>query len=383
MIKFLTPAIAERYRGMTCLLRIDLNVEAGAEDATNRVDAILPTLRLLLKHNIRVVLLSHRGRPTRRTPALSLKPFASILAKKLWIPVRFVPDTNLSAVHTRIMRAKERVVLLENLRFWKGEEENSAAFAKRLASLADFYPVRSSRASGPEGTRGKAASATSNGMYVNDAFAVSHRKNASVVAITKFLPSYGGLRLKEEVERLDEVTKNPKHPFTVVVGGAKVGDKLRSLRGLLKKADIVLLGSSVFAEGDIPNLPRLSFPDDIKAHGDLAWDIGPWTMERYRLHIAKAKTIVWNGPVGFYEKKGFTEGTRAVWKAVLANKGAHTVIGGGETVASLQLITHDKKLMTIMKSSVISRKLFVSTGGGAMLAYLSGEKLPGIEALRR
>lgn len=363
MIKFLTPAIAERYRGKTCLLRIDLNVEAGAEDATNRVDAILPTLRLLLKHNIRVVLLSHRGRHglarlghsdrgtlSRKAHAFSLSPFALRIAKKIRRDVTFIAAYRMGAIQKTLTHETSQVVLLENLRFFKGEESNDPSFARALAALGDFY--------------------------VNDAFAVSHRKNASVVAITKFLPSYGGLRLKEEVGRLDEVIKSPKHPFVVVVGGAKVGDKLRSLRGLLRKADMVLLGSSVFAEGDIPNLPRLSFPDDIKAHGNLAWDIGPWTMERYRLHIAKAKTIVWNGSPGFYEKKGFADGTRAVWKAILANRRARTVIGGGETVASFQQLKMEgAKLRT-------GRNIFISTGGGAMLSYLAGEKLSGIEALK-
>lgn len=362
MIKFLTPAIAERYRGKTCLLRIDLNVEAGAEDVTNRLDAVIPTVQLLLKHNIRVVLLSHRGRPHpakrgisnfqpayrtgrfpifRQNKGLSLQSFVPILSRALKMNVMLV---------RKLPLPNARVVLLENLRFFRGEESNDPSFAKVLAALGDFH--------------------------VNDAFAVSHRKNASVVAITKFLPSYGGLRLKEEVERLNEVMKSPKHPFVVVVGGAKVGDKLRSLRGLLRKADMVLLGSSVFAEGDIPNIPRLSFPDDIKAHGDLAWDVGPWTIARYAKTLARARTIIWNGPPGFYEKKGFAKGTRAVWKAVLTNRRARTVIGGGETVASLrQLKIENSKLK-------IGRDVFISTGGGAMLAYLSGEKLPGIEALK-
>jgi phosphoglycerate kinase len=346
MVEFLTPAVARRYHGTTCLLRVDLNVEPGAEDATNRVDAVIPTIRLLLKHTIRVVLCSHRGRPTRRTP-LSLLPFVRIVTKKLGTPVRFIPGTNLSAMRARIGSAKERVVLMENLRFFSGEAVNDVSFARHLAALGDFY--------------------------VNDAFAVAHRTHASTVAITKFLPSYGGLRLKEELARLDEAMKRPKHPFVVVVGGAKVGDKLRSLHGLLKKADAVLLGSSVFNEEDIPNLPKLSFPDDIKAHGDLAWDIGPWTVGRYAEALTGAKAVIWNGPVGFYEKKGFTDGTRAVWRALLRNRRARGVVGGGETVASLKQLRIAKR---------IPKNIFISTGGGAMLAYLAGEKLSGVEALK-
>jgi phosphoglycerate kinase len=348
MVKFITPAIAKRYRGETCLLRVDLNVEPGAEEVTNRVDAIIPTVQLLLKHNIRVVLLSHRGRLVRRTLAFSLKPFATIIAKKVKVPVRFVPGTNFSGMRARIGSAKGRVLIVENLRFFAGEEENDASFARHLAALGDFY--------------------------VNDAFAVSHRKHASVVAITKFLPSYGGLWLKEELTRLGEAMKRPRHPFVVVVGGAKVGDKLRSLRGLLRKIDAVLLGSSAFNERNIPNVPTLVWPDDIKMSGDLALDIGPHTIINYSALLKNARTIVWNGSVGFYEKKGFAEGTRAIWEAILANRRAKIVIGGGETIASLSLL---KTHRDYRKAHV-----FLSTGGGAMLAYLAGEKLPGIEALK-
>lgn len=362
MIKFLTPAIAERSRGKTCLLRIDLNVEPGAEEATNRVDAVLPTIRMLLKHNVRVVLLSHRGRLTRAVTRSvaggprfiekqsSLAPFGPLFAKKLRVPVDFIHAARVGALRKAIAHSDAKVVLLENLRFFEGEKMNDPSFAKALATLGDFY--------------------------VNDAFAVSHRKNASVVAITKLLPSYGGLRLKEEVERLDEVMKSPKHPFVIVIGGAKVGDKIRLLRGIVQKADEVLLGSSVFHEKSIPRIGRLSFPDDIKAHGSHAWDIGPWTIARYTKTLARAKTIIWNGPPGLYEKKEFAEGTRAVGETILANRKARTVIGGGETVASLRQLNIENA------RSKIGRNVFISTGGGAMLAYLAREKLPGIEALK-
>ncbi len=347
MIQFLTPTVAKRYRGKTCLLRADLNVEPGAEDATNRVDAMIPTIRLLLDYNVKVVLLSHRGRPARRTPELSLQPFARIFMQRLKLPVRFVPGTNLSSVHERIMSVKERVIVTENLRFFSGEDANDVSFARRLAALGDFY--------------------------VNDAFAVCHRKNASVVAITKFLPSYGGLWMREEIFHLNSVMKKPVRPFVVVIGGAKVGDKLRSLRGIVKKADTVLLGSSVFNEDDIPNISKLSFPDDIKAHENFAWDIGPWTRVRYAKMLARAKSVIWNGPPGYYEKKGFSDGTRTLWSALLANRGVRGVVGGGETVASLKQLRITKRL---------PKNVFISTGGGAMLAYLAGEKLPGLIALK-
>lgn len=347
MIKFLDAGIAKRYRGTTCLLRVDLNVEPGAEDATNRVDAAIPTIRLLLKHNIRVVILSHRGRPTRRDAKFSLKPFAGILAKKLSVPVRFVPGTNLVAVRAHIAGAREAVVLLENLRFFSGETANDESFARHLAALGTFF--------------------------VNEAFAVSHRKNASVVALAKRLPAYGGLWMKEELGHLTRAMVRPARPFVLVVGGAKVADKLVFLKKMVRRADFVLLGSSVFGRARLPDLPNLVWPDDLKEHAGNAWDIGPLTAKRYAAIVRTARTVVWNGPVGFSEKKGFEEGTRAIWNALMRNRSARIVIGGGETVAS-------RKALRI--TGTISKRTFVSTGGGAMLAYLSGEKLPGIEALK-
>ena len=347
MMKFLEPSVVKRYRGKTCLLRVDLNVEPGAEEATNRVDAILPTVRLLFQYNVKVVLLSHRGRPARRTPALSLLPFARIFEKKLNTPVRFIPGTNFSAIHARVKSSKERVVLIENLRFFSGEVENNVSFARHLAALGDFY--------------------------VNEAFAFSHRAAASIVAITEFIPSYGGLRLEEEFAHLNDAMKHTKPPFVVVVGGAKVGDKLRALRKLLGKADHVLLGSSAFNESGLPKLPKLVWPNDLLEHKGLAWDIGPWTIARYAKVISQARTIVWNGPVGFYEKEGFKKGTIAMWKAILANRRARIVVGGGETVASLKQLRITKR---------VPKNVFISTGGGAMLSYLAGEKLPGVGALK-
>ena len=369
MIQFLTPAALKRYRGKTCLLRVDLNVEPGAENFTNRVDDIIPTIRMLLKQNVRVVLLSHRGRPALKPEwklkglksdwnfntanrALSLRPLTRILQKKLKTQVHFIPYEHSWLLEPKefLVERKEKVFLLENLRFYRGEETNDNRFGEFLADWGDFF--------------------------VNDAFAVSHRKNASVVAITKFLPSYGGLCLKTEIQNLSAIQRYHIHPFVMVVGGAKVGDKLRLLRGIVKKADAVLLGSSVFNEHNTPAFRALRFPDDIKVGGNFAWDIGPHTIINYSKQVGGAKMVVWNGPLGFYEKKGFDAGTRALWHAVFANKKAHIVIGGGETVASLrQLKIKNSKLK-------IGRNVFISTGGGAMLAYLAGEKLPGIEALK-
>jgi phosphoglycerate kinase len=310
-----------------------------------------------------VVILSHRGRPT-KNKKLSLKPFVPILQKKLNVKVKFVTDLEISE--------DGDVLLLENLRFWPGEEKNDASFARRLAKLGDFY--------------------------VNDAFAVSHRKDASVCAITRYLPSYGGLLLEREVKNLSAIINYSTRPFVVVIGGAKIRDKLGVIKYLWNKADYFLLGSgpaaTFFAAQGLPvgqslvdrnSIPKIKkfvgskklvLPLDVRVKNSQILDIGEKTAERYSEIISKARTIVWNGPVGMFEKKEFSEGTKTIWKAVLNNRKARIVAGGGETLASLGLITDNLRLITRNKN------LFLSTGGGAMLEYLSGKKLPGIESLK-
>ncbi len=262
-----------------------------------------------------------------------------------------MPDFDFPKIKNRIEKSKPgSVFLLENLRFLPGEERNDPGLAMQLSLLGDFY--------------------------VNDAFAVSHRKDASLVAITKYLPSYAGLLMEKEIKNLDMVMKKPKHPFSIILGGAKVKDKLLGLRALTRKADDVLLGSNAFNEPGIPGSPKITWPEDAKKHRRFVWDIGPFTANYYSSVIGKARTLIWNGPPGVFEKKGFEKGTIGIWKAVLSNNRAHVVIGGGETSASLKLVTRNSKLVTKNKN------LFISTGGGAMLDYLSGKKLPGIEVLK-
>ena len=345
MIKFLSDSIAKKYRGKACLLRIDLNIEAGAPLDSYRLEAVLPTIKLLLKNKTKVVILSHRGRPNGSQEKYSLAPFAKIFAKKLDMPLDFVSSDNIEGLRRGMRRSKERLALVENLRFFKEEETNDSDFAETLSMMGDFY--------------------------VNDAFAVSHRNNASVVAITKYLPSYAGLLMEKEIKNLDMAMKKPKRPFAIILGGAKMKDKILGLRALIRKADDVLLGSNAFNES-VPKSPKLIWPEDGKRHGKFIWDIGPFTVNRYASIIGRAKTVIWNGPSGFFEKKGFEKGTIGIWKAVLSNKKAHIVIGGGETGASFKLLGKVK----------ISKNVFISTGGGAMLEYLSGKKLPGIEALK-
>lgn len=348
-MNFLTDSIAKKYKGKTCLLRIDLNIEPGAPLDSYRLKAVLPTIKLLLKNKVKVVILSHRGRPKDFDENYSLKPFARVLYIELGRKVDFSAYFDFAEIRSRIKKSKPgSVLLLENTRFLPGEEKNSEKLAKQLASLGDFF--------------------------VNDAFAVSHRKNTSVVAITKFLPSYAGLLMESEIKNLGGILKYPTPPFVIILGGAKMKDKINGLRVLIGKSDDVLLGSNAFNETGFPKLPKLIWPEDAKRHGKFIWDIGPFTVNYYADVIGKAKTIIWNGPPGFFEKKGFKEGTIGIWKAVLKNKKAHIVIGGGETAASLSLLkTNSYKLKA---------NLFISTGGGAMLEYLSGKKLPGIEALK-
>lgn len=344
MISFLDKSSVRKFKGKTALVRIDLNSEPNAAGNMLRFEAVLPTLRLLLASGLKVVILSHRGRPEagRTKRALSLAPFAPLFAKRLRTPVDFITANRVGAYRKAIAASDARVILLENLRFFKGEEANDRSFAKALAACGD--------------------------CYVNEAFPVSHRANASVAELPRFLPSFGGLRLKEEVERLSAVMGKPARPFVAILGGTKIGEKLKVLHGLLGSADAVLLGSSIFAEQNPLHLPSMIFPGDAKAYRKAVWDIGPWTMRFYADRIAKAHTVVWNGPVGFSEKRGFEKGTGAVWDALLANHRATIVVGGGETVASLG-------------RRKTRRNVFLSTGGGAMLAFLSGKKLPGIEAL--
>ncbi len=361
MIKFLSNSIAKKYKGKACLLRIDLNIEPGAPLDSYRLQAILPTIKLLLKNKVRVVILSHRGRPvtsdkrqetrdkaqtTRDKKRLSLRLFARVISIELGRGVDFLPDFDFPKIKGRIERSKPgSVFLLENLRFLPGEEKNDPGLAMQISLLGDFY--------------------------VNDGFAVSHRKNASVVAITNFLPSYGGLLLEKEIKNLSGVINHVTHPLVIILGGLKLKEKIFDLRKVIRKADDVLLGSNAFSES-IPGLSKLTWPEDGKKHGKFIWDIGPFTVGYYASVIGKARTIIWNGPPGFFEKKRFDKGTIGIWKAVLKNKKAHIVIGGGETSASLKLLGKVK----------VPPNIFISTGGGAMLEYLSGKKLPGIEALK-
>ncbi|MBU6501115.1 MAG: phosphoglycerate kinase [Patescibacteria group bacterium] len=362
MLKYLSQTNKKSLRG-TALLRLDFNTEDDW-----RMVAALPTIRFLLKTSERIVILSHRGRPKGYDKTLSLRSDATKLAKLLRKKVEFLPDFDFHEMKGKIDAARRgSIFVLENLRFLSGEEKNDAAFAKKLASLGDFY--------------------------VNDAFAVSHRANASVVAITKYLPSYAGLEMEKEIKSLSIALKSKQDNLIVVLGGGKAGDKLGLLKYFKNKAEAFLLGGAPantmlslqgfnigrsLADRDKNDLHKLKnilkyknlcLPTDFVVHGGAILDIGTRAATDFSDKLKKARTIIWNGPMGFIEKKPYERGTLAVARAIANNKKAFSLVGGGETVMFLKKHSLDKKIS------------FISTGGGAMLDFLAGEKLPGIVAL--
>lgn len=327
-------------------MRVDFNVES-AEDSL-RLEESLPTIKFLLERGARVLLLSHRGRPNTsiKYKVVSSKYFDSELSLRVFIPFLHKNLREkiiyLNGIPDKLPDGK--VFLLENLRFWPEEEANDMEFAHRIAQLGDFY--------------------------VNDAFAVCHRENASVTQLPKLLPSYAGLLLEKEISTLSAVMKKAEKPLVLIFGGAKIEDKLPIIENLLPKTESVLLGSSaLYDQSILPKSPKIQKPVDWVGEGEKAFDIGPKTFEKYAEEIKKAKTIIWNGPVGKFEDEKYRKGSEAIAKAV-AESGAFSIVGGGETTQLILELGLRKKIG------------FLSTGGGAMLEFLSGKKLPGIEALR-
>ena len=375
-------------KGKRIFMRVDFNVPLapGGQEITSdkRIRAALPTIKYALEHGAGLVLASHLGRPKGKVnPEMSLKPVAARLAELLGLPVAFAPDC-LGAEVEAMLPAPGQVLLLENLRYHAEEEKNDSAFSQQLAKLAD--------------------------VYVNDAFGTAHRAHASTVGIIEFLkPAAAGLLMEKELEFLDKCTKNPEHPCVGILGGAKVSDKIEVIENLLKFADRLLIGGAMaytflkaqgkptgkslveedkvelakqllaksgdrlmlpidhvvaaeFAE-NAPNEVVINIPD-----GKMGMDIGPATAKAFGAVLRTAKTIIWNGPMGVFEKKPFDKGTVAVAMAV-AESGALSVVGGGDSEKAV-------------KSAGLSGKIsHISTGGGASLEFLSGLVLPGVAAL--
>ena len=375
-MKFLKKLSKEKIFGKTCLLRVDLNISEKKAKNSPRILGILPTIKFLIDNGAKVIILSHRGRPKPvelDNPEFSLKPFVKILSSLFKKTVHFtdfnnsdfINKTDINKIHTA---TNGSIFLLENLRFLSGEEKNDIKLAKQLALLGDFY--------------------------INDAFAVSHRKSMSVSAITKFLPSYAGLLLEKEINNLSKLMGKPKKPLIIILGGAKISDKISLIKNFLNKVDYFLIGGGIahnflkaqglpignsifeektisFAEKMLKN-KKIILPIDYVIKDRKILDIGPNTAKYYSNIIKSAKTIIWNGPMGYFEDKRFIKGSEAIVKSILINK-SFAVIGGGETTA----------LFTYLNKNVkIKNNIFLSTGGGAMLEYLAGKKLPGIEALK-
>jgi len=366
-IHYLSKINPKKLETKTALLRADLNIEPEYKTHSLRLAATIPTIKFLMKHKARIIIVSHRGRPTskdRNKREYSLAPFAKILTRKLKRTVTFTSHYNPKEIRGQLKKSPAQIILLENIRFHTGEETNSAALAQKLASLAD--------------------------IYVNDAFANCHRRHASMVAITKHLPSYTGLLLENEIRHMDYAMKHHTRPLTVILGGAKTHTKIGIMEYFKKKADHILLGGGVAntflkASGidigtslhdkntnvaPLLKCKNIHLPTDWLEEKTNILDIGPETEKNYVHIIKKSKTIIWNGPMGMIENKKFAHGSLAIAKAIGAKKNtAFTLAGGGETT-----------------SMIVELKLentfdLLSTGGGAMLQYLSDKKLPAIEAL--
>ena len=376
-MKFLSSLKNNNLADKICLLRVDFNV-SGDLFSNQRLIKILPTIKFLLEKKAKIVILSHLGRPKHgervASKNLSLKFAADFLEQELKNKVNFINHFDFYKIsEERKSCSKCDIFLLENLRLIDGEDGNDEKLARKLASLGDFY--------------------------VNDAFSVSHRKNSSVVAITKFLPSYVGLLMESEIKYLSAAMHNPKKPLVIILGGAKISDKLGLIKNFLNKADYFLVGGGIantfMAAQDLPigdslyekdMLPsakkflksgKIILPSDVIIDERKILDIGLKTIKKYSDLIEKAKMIIWNGPVGYFEDERFSNGSRAIAKAVL-NSRARSIIGGGETTLLFKPKTNPPDGGQKPKTN-----LFLSTGGGAMLEFLGGEKLPGITALDR
>jgi phosphoglycerate kinase len=381
-------------KGKRVFIRVDFNVpldEQGRVTNDARIQASLPTIQFVLQHQGWVILASHLGRPKGKVnPKMSLKPVAEALSKTLNRKVSLASDCVGDAVLAQTKAMKEGdVLLLENLRFHAEEEANDPEFSKQLAALCE--------------------------VYINDAFGTAHRAHASTVGMIPYVgQAAAGLLMEKELAYLEKAVSNPERPYVAILGGAKVSDKIGIIENLLKLVDVLLIGGGMaytflqaeeFEVGkslvETDKVPlaesllrkaegskvKLLLPIDhvvankVDASADakitsiqetpIEWmglDIGPETIARFKTHIVTAKTILWNGPLGVFEIETFAAGTIAIAQAV-AESSATTIVGGGDTIAA------------VTKAGVAGKISHISTGGGASLEFLSGIKLPGVEAL--
>ena len=383
-------------RDKKILLRLDLNVPLDKEKIsdTTRIDKILPTLKFLNEQKAKIIILSHVGRPRGKVlKELSLKPICENLQEQLGLSVKLISQ-NINEIKNKNFFDKfnEKILMLENIRFYAEEEKNDNKFARHLASLGD--------------------------LYVNDAFSCSHRAHASIVEISKFLPSFSGLQLDLEINALTKITSEITKPITCIIGGSKISTKIEIIKNLIPKFDNIIIvggmannfieyfghniGKSIKEKNCAPIIEEIislskkekceiTYPEDVLVSKDLngscekkelnqilsdemILDIGPKTIDKIINIINSSKTILWNGPAGYFENPNFANGSIEIAKTIIKNNKLNkifSVVGGGDTVSLLNSI------------KAVDGFNFVSTAGGAFLEYLEGKKLPGITALNQ
>ena len=384
----------ENLNGKRVLLRLDLNVPIrnGIITDQTRINKILPTINFLIKKGSKILVVSHVGRPKGRiNKDLSLKPICESLEKKINQKVSLIKDDIYKLKRDDLFNIlEEQIIFLENIRFYKEEEKNDSNFSKHLSKLAD--------------------------IFVNDAFSCSHRNHATINKITEFLPSYAGIQLETEINALKKVTTDIQKPITCIIGGSKISTKIGIIKNLITKFDNIIIvggmannvlnylgkpiGKSI-QEGNCKTIIedifkaaknyscRIIYPEDVvvgknledKAEikelnnvksDDFILDIGPKTINKIKDIIENSKTVLWNGPAGYFENPNFASGSYEIAKKIAEknkNNSIYSIVGGGDTIAVLNEI------------NVINNFNFVSTAGGAFLEYLEGKELPGIKAL--
>ena len=383
----------ENLKDKKILLRLDLNVpiKEGIITDETRINKILPVIRFLVQKKSKLLIISHVGRPEGKiNDNLSLKPICENLETKINQKIDLIKDNIFKIKKEDLFKKKNQIVFLENIRFYKEEQENDTNFASHLAKFAD--------------------------IYVNDAFSCSHRAHASVSKITKFLPSYAGLQFETEVNALKKVTSEIKNPISCIIGGSKISSKIGLIKNLIPKFDSIIvvgamannilsykgkpIGKSLIENNcdiiikDIFKTAELHscsiiYPEDVTVgksmdgepqiknlndinNDDLILDIGPKTVKKINGIIENSQTILWNGPVGYFENPKFAKGCYEIAKKIVEKNQKneiYSVAGGGDTTAVLN------------KINVAHNFNFVSTAGGAFLEYLEGKVLPGIKAL--
>ncbi len=384
----------ENLEGKIVLLRLDLNVPLKNRVITDetRINKILPVINLLIKKKSKILIVSHVGRPKGKiNNDLSLKPICENLEAKTSQKIKLIKDDIYKINKDDLFKnSKDKIIFLENIRFYKEEENNDANFSKNLAELAD--------------------------IFVNDAFSCSHRAHASVSKITEFLPSFAGLQLENEISALKKVTTEIKKPVTCIVGGSKISTKIGLIRNLIPKFNNIIIvgamannilnhkgnpiGKSIkednceTAINEIFKIAKkyscsINYPEDVVvgknmddravikencevANDDLILDIGPKTIKKIKDIIERSKTILWNGPAGYFENPNFAKGCYEITKKIIEKNEKnqiYSIAGGGDTIAVLN------------QMNALGNFNFVSTAGGAFLEYLEGKDLPGIKAL--